>query len=91
MIKVKVSLLKDLVRLRALRGVELVPVLLTEVLVPLVKWEVVDFQEVLDSKDRDMLEEEVLICVADVIIGILGRVGEAAVDVLLVGRWDIEL
>ncbi|KAM2749422.1 hypothetical protein EV2_028317 [Malus domestica] len=37
MIKVKVSLLRDLARLRALRRVELVPVLLMEVLVPLVR------------------------------------------------------
>ncbi|KAM1318631.1 hypothetical protein ACFX2H_003743 [Malus domestica] len=65
MIKVKVSLLNDLARLRALREVELVPVLLAEVLVPLVRGEVVDFQEVLDSRGREMLNDEVIICAAD--------------------------
>ncbi|KAM1056883.1 hypothetical protein EV1_029970 [Malus domestica] len=91
MIKVKVSHLNDLARLRALKEVELVPVLLTEVLVLLVRGEVVDFQRVIDFKGREILEEKVLICAADVIIGILESVGGVAVDVLLVGSWDMEL
>ncbi|KAM2154992.1 hypothetical protein ACFX1Q_046743 [Malus domestica] len=38
-----------------------------------------------------MLEEEVLIYAINVIIDILGSVGEAAVDAILVDRWGIGL
>ncbi|KAM1139678.1 hypothetical protein ACFX19_040543 [Malus domestica] len=91
MTKVKVSFLKDLVKLRASREIELVLVLPAEVIVPLVRGKVVDLLEVLDSKGMEILEEEVLLYAAGVITGTLESVGRVAMDVLHVDMWDIEL
>ncbi|KAM2328561.1 hypothetical protein ACFXTH_015016 [Malus domestica] len=53
--------------------------------------EVVDFLEAVDFRGKGILVVQVLLYAADVIIGILRSVGEAAVDAILVNRWDIGL
>ena len=49
----------------------------------------VDFLEVLVFRDRGISVAHVLPYVVDVIIDILGGVGEAAGDTILVIRWGI--
>ena len=54
----------------------------------------VDSLEVRGSRDREILVvqvDHVLLYAVGVIIGILGSVGEAVMDVLLVDRWVIRL
>ncbi|XP_068344106.1 uncharacterized protein [Pyrus communis] len=58
-IKANVKHLKDLTRLRVLSGVEAVPILPAEVLVPLVKEDVVDFLGVLEARDKAILGDAV--------------------------------
>ncbi|XP_068317134.1 uncharacterized protein [Pyrus communis] len=89
--RAKVRHLWDLARPRVLSEVGLVSVLLAVVLVPLVREEVVDLLGVLEARGRVIQVEEELRFATGVIIGILESAGEAAVVVLLVGRWDIEL
>ncbi|KAM2408917.1 hypothetical protein ACFX1X_027885 [Malus domestica] len=53
--------------------------------------EVVDFMEALYFRGRGILVVQVLFYAADVIIGILGSVGKATIDPILVDRWGIGL
>ena len=57
-----------------------------EALVPLARGEVVDLLVVPDSRDREMLVEEMYLCAVGAITGTLGSVGEEVVDTLHVGR-----
>ena len=89
--KVKVRHRSGLVRLKTSRGVVIALALLVVVSVPLVRDEEVDLLVALEARDRVMVAEVGPHFAVGVIVGILVSIGVAAVVVLLVGRWDIEL
>ncbi|KAM1772077.1 hypothetical protein ACFX11_046819 [Malus domestica] len=94
MTKEKDKHFRDPARPRTLRGVVAVLALLAKDLVLICRGEVVYLLEVRGSRDREILVvqvDPVLPYTAGVIISILGSVGEAVMDVLLVDKWAIGL
>ncbi|KAM1231067.1 hypothetical protein ACFX2G_042050 [Malus domestica] len=88
-IKLKIRHIKDLDKLRTSKEVKLELILPAEVLVPLVRGEVIDLLVNPDLRDKVTRVEEMYLYAVGTIIDTLESVGSS--ECVHVDRWDIEL
>ncbi|KAM2105135.1 hypothetical protein ACFX1R_015671 [Malus domestica] len=87
--KLKIRHIKDVERLRASKEVKLELILPAEVLVPLVRGEVIDLRVIPDLKDKVTRVREMYLCAIGIISDTLESVGIS--ECVHVDGWDIDV